>query len=139
MTEHPTASWEAMQDGMVLYRKQQLYSIQGKLPNLGDYIIAGCRYGGPIGSIIPSADLLKLITRPSSYERYIQANCAGSICASRKERDEGVFCSRRWSCVVYRELLGFICLLCQQNNLYTSGIQGISLDLGGQWMNVWFC
>ncbi|KAK2461284.1 hypothetical protein APHAL10511_006811 [Amanita phalloides] len=49
MTQHPTLSWQAMQDGNVFYRKQQLYSIQGKLLNLSDYVIAGCRYGGPLG------------------------------------------------------------------------------------------
>ena len=49
MSEHPTASWEPLQDGNVFYRRQQVYSIPGKLPNLGDYIIAGCHYGGPIG------------------------------------------------------------------------------------------
>jgi len=52
MSEHPTASWEAMQDGNVFYRRQQLYSIAGKLPNLGDYIVAGCRYGGPLGFLL---------------------------------------------------------------------------------------
>jgi hypothetical protein len=54
MAEHPTASWEAMQDGNVFYRRQQLYSIQGKLPPLEEHIIAGCRCGGPIG-FVPSA------------------------------------------------------------------------------------
>ena len=50
MTEHPTLSWEAMQDGSVFYRRHQLYSIPGKLPgDLQDFIVAGCRYGGPIG------------------------------------------------------------------------------------------
>jgi hypothetical protein len=38
-----------MPDGNVFYRRQQLYSIQGKLPNLEDYIVAGCRFGGPLG------------------------------------------------------------------------------------------
>src|SRR5277367_2176798 len=51
---HPSASWEAMQDGNVFYRRQQLYSIPGKLPPLEEYIIAGCRCGGPIG-FVPSA------------------------------------------------------------------------------------
>ncbi|KAH8084369.1 vacuolar protein sorting-associated protein 16 [Cristinia sonorae] len=46
--EHPTVSWEAMQDGNAFYRRHQLYSIPGKLPNLGDFFVAGCRYGGPI-------------------------------------------------------------------------------------------
>ena len=50
MTEHPTLSWEAMQDGTVFYKRHQLYSIPGKLPgDLQDFIVAGCRYGGPIG------------------------------------------------------------------------------------------
>ena len=57
MTDHPTLSWEAMQDGSVFYTRHQLYSIPGKLPgDLNDFIIAGCRYGGPIGvSTMPNA------------------------------------------------------------------------------------
>jgi hypothetical protein len=47
--DHPTASWEAMQGGNVFYRRQQLYSVARKFPNLADYVIAGCRYGGPLG------------------------------------------------------------------------------------------
>lgn len=58
MSDHPTTIWDAMQDGSVFYRKQQLYSIQGKLPTLSDYIIAGCRYGGPLGEC-PAASLLE--------------------------------------------------------------------------------
>lgn len=38
-----------MQDGSAFYRRQQLYAIQDKLPDLDAYIIAGCRYGGPLG------------------------------------------------------------------------------------------
>ena len=49
--DHPTASWQAMQEGNVFYRRQQCYSIPQKLPDLAEYIIAGCRYGGPIGNI----------------------------------------------------------------------------------------
>ena len=48
-TEHPTASWQTMQDGSVFYRRQQLYNVQDKFPNFDDYIVAGCKYGGPIG------------------------------------------------------------------------------------------
>jgi hypothetical protein len=51
IVDHPTASWQAMQEGNVFYRRQQCYSIPGKLPELADYIIAGCRYGGPIGNV----------------------------------------------------------------------------------------
>jgi vacuolar protein sorting-associated protein 16 len=49
MTEHPTTSWQAMQDGNVFYRQQRLYTLDGKLPSLGDCVVAGCRNGGPLG------------------------------------------------------------------------------------------
>ena len=50
MAEHPTTSWQAMQDGNVFYRQQHLYTLDGKLPSLGDCIVAGCRNGGPLGA-----------------------------------------------------------------------------------------
>ncbi|KAG8907134.1 hypothetical protein FRB99_005242 [Tulasnella sp. 403] len=46
--QHPTASWEAMDDGSVFYRKQEVYTMQWKVKDLSDYIIAGARYGGCI-------------------------------------------------------------------------------------------
>ncbi|KAJ3928865.1 MAG: Vps16, N-terminal region-domain-containing protein [Lentinula lateritia] len=58
MSEHPTTSWQAMQNGTVFYRRQQLYSILGKLPDLGDYIIAGCRYGGPLAMMRDNTKLI---------------------------------------------------------------------------------
>ncbi|KAJ3763166.1 Vps16, C-terminal region-domain-containing protein [Lentinula raphanica] len=58
MSEHPTTSWQAMQNGTVFYRRQQLYSIMGKLPDLGDYIIAGCRYGGPLAMMRDNTKLI---------------------------------------------------------------------------------
>jgi hypothetical protein len=51
MADHPTASWDAMQDGKVFYRRQQVYSISNKLPNLSDFVVAGCKYGGPLGMV----------------------------------------------------------------------------------------
>ncbi|KAF9010009.1 vacuolar assembling sorting protein VPS16 [Cyathus striatus] len=60
MAEHPTASWQTMQEGNVFYRRQQLYSITGKLPELSDYIVAGCRYGGPIALMRDNTKLLVL-------------------------------------------------------------------------------
>lgn len=48
--EHPTNTWEAMPEGNVFYRRLQLYSIPGKLPDLNDFVTAGCRNGGPIGT-----------------------------------------------------------------------------------------
>lgn len=47
--QHPSATWEAASNGSVFYRRQQLYMLHGKLPSLDDYLIAGCRNGGPIG------------------------------------------------------------------------------------------
>lgn len=42
-----------MQDGNVFYRTQQIYSMQWSIANLSDYIIAGARYGGPLGMFDP--------------------------------------------------------------------------------------
>ncbi|KAG1862098.1 Vps16, C-terminal region-domain-containing protein [Suillus subalutaceus] len=47
--QHPSATWEAVSNGIVFYRRQQLYTLPGKLPNITDYLIAGCKNGGPIG------------------------------------------------------------------------------------------
>ncbi|KAJ7598995.1 Vps16, N-terminal region-domain-containing protein [Mycena floridula] len=62
MTEHtsPTSTWQPMQDGNVFYRRQQLYSVAGKLPDLGDFIVAGCRYGGPIALMRDTTKLVVL-------------------------------------------------------------------------------
>ncbi|KAF9262262.1 vacuolar assembling/sorting protein VPS16 [Marasmius fiardii PR-910] len=61
MPDHPTASWQAMQDGNVFYRRQQLYSLPvGKLPDLYDYIVAGCRYGGPLALMRDNTKLVAL-------------------------------------------------------------------------------
>ncbi|KAF8966570.1 vacuolar assembling/sorting protein VPS16 [Flammula alnicola] len=60
IVDHPTTSWQAMQEGNVFYRRQQCYSTPGKLPELGDYIVAGCRYGGPIALMRDHTKLLAL-------------------------------------------------------------------------------
>ncbi|KAF9530298.1 vacuolar assembling/sorting protein VPS16 [Crepidotus variabilis] len=71
--EHPTSSWQAMQEGNVFYRKQQCYSIPGKLPNLSDYIIAGCKYGGPIALMRDHSKLIALgRTMPAVTKSQIQ-------------------------------------------------------------------
>ncbi|KAI3608149.1 vacuolar protein sorting vps16 [Moniliophthora roreri] len=69
MSEHPTASWQAMQDGSVFYRKQQLYSLSGKLPDLGDYIVAGCRYGGPLALMRDNTKLVALGRSTPSFAK----------------------------------------------------------------------
>ncbi|KAF9051351.1 vacuolar protein sorting 16 isoform 1 [Panaeolus papilionaceus] len=58
--EHPTSSWQAMQEGNVFYRRQQCYSIPDKLPELDDYFIAGCKYGGPIALMRDHTKVLAL-------------------------------------------------------------------------------
>ncbi|KAL5523006.1 VPS16 [Sanghuangporus sanghuang] len=57
---HPTSSWQAMQDGTVFYRKHQLYNIQDKLPKLDEYIVAGCRFGGPIAMMRDTTKMIAL-------------------------------------------------------------------------------
>jgi len=66
MEEHPTVSWQAMQGGSVFYRRQLLYTVSGKLPDFSDYIIASCRYGGPIGVLLNYLDCfgLRLFRQP---------------------------------------------------------------------------
>ena len=62
MVDHPTASWDAMQDGKVFYRRQQVYSISTKLPRLDDFVVAGCKYGGPLGMVCSGVSQLRLLT-----------------------------------------------------------------------------
>ncbi|KAF8637938.1 hypothetical protein AX17_002559 [Amanita inopinata Kibby_2008] len=83
MSEHPTSSWQAMQDGNVFYRRQQLYSLPGKLPDLGNYIIAGCRYGGPLALMRDSTKLVALGKAPISTKSQIQIlSSAGEVILS---------------------------------------------------------
>ena len=49
LVEHPTTSWEAMQNGAVFYSKRQVYSMQWNVRDLSDFVIAGARFGGPLG------------------------------------------------------------------------------------------
>ena len=69
--EHPTTTWEAMPEGNVFYRRLQLYSIPGKLPDLSDFIVAGCRNGGPIGACMllqPKYDRARADS-PAAFQR----------------------------------------------------------------------
>lgn len=60
MMDHPTASWEPIQDGKAFYRRHQIYSVSGKLPHLDDFIIAGCRNGGPLALMRDSSKLISI-------------------------------------------------------------------------------
>jgi vacuolar protein sorting-associated protein 16 len=69
MAEHPTTSWQAMQDGNVFYRQQRLYTLDGKLPNLSNCIVAGCHNGGPLGECILTQCLQKFKAHPTALMR----------------------------------------------------------------------
>ncbi|KAF9219507.1 vacuolar assembling sorting protein VPS16 [Gyrodon lividus] len=58
--EHPTATWAAMPEGNVFYRRLQLYSIPRKLPDLDDFVIAGCRNGGPIALMRDNSKIIAI-------------------------------------------------------------------------------
>ncbi|TFK21145.1 vacuolar protein sorting 16 isoform 1 [Coprinopsis marcescibilis] len=60
MASHPTAHWEAIGDATTFYRRQQLYSTPGKLPELSDYMVAACQHGGPLALMRDSTKLLTL-------------------------------------------------------------------------------
>ena len=68
MADHPTASWDAMQDGKVFYKRQQVYNISSKLPRLDDFVVAGCKYGGPLGMVCSEGP--QPTSTPSVYSRY---------------------------------------------------------------------
>ncbi|THH32927.1 hypothetical protein EUX98_g1236 [Antrodiella citrinella] len=67
--DHPTASWEALQDGNVFYRRHQVYSISGKLPDLGDFFVAGCRYGGPIALMRDTTKMVALGRATAAFSK----------------------------------------------------------------------
>ncbi|KAG2068050.1 vacuolar assembling sorting protein VPS16 [Suillus decipiens] len=58
--QHPSATWEAVSNGIVFYRRQQLYTLPGKLPSIADYLIAGCKNGGPIALMRDTSKLVAL-------------------------------------------------------------------------------
>ncbi|KAF8587239.1 vacuolar protein sorting-associated protein 16 [Ramaria rubella] len=58
--EHPTASWEPIQDGNAFYRKHTVYQMQWKSMDLSDYVIAAARYGGPLAFMRDSSKLIAL-------------------------------------------------------------------------------
>lgn len=56
LVEHPTVSWQAMNDGAVFYSKKHVYQMQWNLGmgggggDLAGYIVAAAKLGGPIGT-----------------------------------------------------------------------------------------
>lgn len=45
--------WDTIQN--VFYRKEELYTMSWKIPNLSDYIVAAAKYGGAIGQLADSS------------------------------------------------------------------------------------
>ncbi|KAI0319241.1 vacuolar assembling/sorting protein VPS16 [Amylostereum chailletii] len=64
MSDHPTSLWQTMQDSNVFYRRQQLYTLDGKLPDFDECIVSGCRYGGPIAVMRDNTKLIA-VGRPT--------------------------------------------------------------------------
>jgi len=66
LVEHPTASWEAMNDGAVFYSKKHFYQMQWNLGlgggggDLAGYVIAAAKLGGPIGMCSMFEDIVYL-------------------------------------------------------------------------------
>ncbi|KIJ36797.1 hypothetical protein M422DRAFT_179088, partial [Sphaerobolus stellatus SS14] len=58
--EHPTASWEPIQDGTAFYRKHSVYQMQWQYLDVSDYIVAGARYGGPLAMMRDTNKLIAL-------------------------------------------------------------------------------
>lgn len=68
LSAHPTLSWEAMQDGAVFYSRKHVYEMvwnlaSGGVGDLSGYIIAGARFGGPIGMFAPFSRPIYIIIR----------------------------------------------------------------------------
>jgi vacuolar protein sorting-associated protein 16 len=55
LAEHPTVTWEALNDGAVFYSKKHVYQMQWILSSAGGgsdlsgYIVAAAKFGGPVG------------------------------------------------------------------------------------------
>lgn len=54
---------------LVFYRRQQLYMIQDKLPNIADFIVAGCRYGGPLALMRDNTKMIALGRSAPSFAK----------------------------------------------------------------------
>ena len=94
----------------VFYRRQQVYSIPGKLPNLGDFIIAGSQYGGPLGIFMQLVDGYVLNLMRSVNAGLLQAHRSERLCnAFRKGADSRVFSGGRTNTAVQ---CGYLSLMC---------------------------
>ncbi|KAK8870008.1 hypothetical protein IAR55_000578 [Kwoniella newhampshirensis] len=49
LTQSPTATWDTIQN--VFYRKEEVYTMSWRIPDLSDYIVTAAKNGGPIAMI----------------------------------------------------------------------------------------
>jgi hypothetical protein len=45
----PTSTWDTIEN--VFYRKEEVYQMSWKVPDLSDYLVAAAKNGGPIGEL----------------------------------------------------------------------------------------
>lgn len=67
LVDHPTATWEPLQDGQVFYSRKNVYSMQWTVGDLSNYIVAGARFGGPVGQF--NLSFHKMIVE-HAFQRY---------------------------------------------------------------------
>jgi len=48
----PTSTWDTIQN--VFYRKEEVYQMSWRIPDLSDYLVAAAKNGGPIGTCLSS-------------------------------------------------------------------------------------
>ncbi|KAG8824734.1 hypothetical protein FRC17_009032 [Serendipita sp. 399] len=67
LVDHPTTSWEALNNGAVFYSRRHLYQLQWNLSSMGGggsdlsgYIVAGARFGGPVAIMRDNTKLIAL-------------------------------------------------------------------------------
>ena len=125
----------------MFYRRHQVYSIAGKLPDLGDFLIAGCRYGGPIGmfatpprGLMSDVGSIHCSLDARHYEN--DSSRSGYTCILEGPNTRILSCRRRTAppqcgylimCFIEHSelILMFDC----------SGIKERSSSLGGHWTN----
>jgi hypothetical protein len=80
LVEHPTTSWEAMNDGAVFYSKKHLYQMQWNLGlgggggDLAGYIVAAAKLGGPMGPCFQVETPSALTNNCSNHERQFETS-----------------------------------------------------------------
>ncbi|EJU02203.1 vacuolar protein sorting-associated protein 16 [Dacryopinax primogenitus] len=96
-TDHPTSTWEPMQDGTVFYRKQELYSMQWKVQDLSDFKVVGARYGGPLAIIRDEHKVIALGGAQRFTKPQIQVYSSSGGLISTLSWDQGKIICMGWA------------------------------------------